>query len=90
MNIKIIKEERSTIGIKVRLILKESINAQSLHGYKANVEAKLEALKTGNHLKADLQYKLKIRNEFQDNEFLEVYHAKNSGSDTLIANVKRH
>lgn len=74
------------LGLKVRSLCKELLGAPDLHTYASNLKTELSKIKTGNHAKAELQYTVKIDNEFTNNERVEVWHnsSKKGKPDRLI------
>ncbi len=86
MKLQIIKEERSTLGVKVRALAKSLESCHDLRTFVSNFNKELEKIKTGNHVDASCQYTAKIMNEFTNNELVQIWHRSSvaSKSDTMV------
>lgn len=81
MKLQIIKEERSTIGTKVRALAKELSTIEHSGVFESNFKNRLIKLKTGNHTQADLLYRV-----WHDEQhgIVEIFHRCNTKSDVLV------
>lgn len=88
MQLNIIKEERSRLGLSVLAIIKEAIQYQnSMEGIRNYIITNLSKFKTGNNSRADMQYRLVTVNEWTNEERIDVWHM--GVKDKLIAQITR-
>lgn len=87
LKLQIIKDQRSTLFIKIKEMLKSYLNQPSLQAYKTAIERELESMKTGNDKRADVQYKVRIENEWTNNEVLQILHNKIYAEGLVVAQV---
>ena len=81
MKLQIIKEERSTLGIKVRALAKELSNIDDRHVFISNFSNELKKIKTGNHSCAELQYRVCIDPKGGN---VEIWHKHSTKPDVLV------
>lgn len=87
LKLQIIKDQRSTLFTKIKIKLEEYLNQPSLQSYKAQILKELATMKTGNDKRADVQYKVRIENEWTKNEVLQIVHNKIYAEGLIVAQV---
>lgn len=84
IKITIIKEENSTLGIKVRALAKELQDVSDVYVFVTNFNKELVSIRTGNDKKADVQYFACID---PSGGHAEIWHRRSTVQDTLVATI---
>jgi DNA adenine methylase len=84
LQVTIVKHQSNTLGIKVRIIVDSLLTNDSVTSFAGNFLTELKTLKTGNHLTARLQYKVKLKNEYLPNEVCEIWHTGSGLKDAVL------
>lgn len=87
LKITIVKEENTTLGIKVRALAKELKDVSDVYVFVTNFNQGLSSIRTGNDKRADVQYFACID---QKTGHAEVWHRKSLAPDTLVAKATIH
>jgi len=74
LEIQIIKQERSYLGIKVRALVQSLKECESLNTFESAFKADLKRFKKTNGVDPDVAYRTNIRNQYSAHETLEILH----------------
>jgi hypothetical protein len=87
-SIQYITKKSNSLYLKVRMQIEEAKGQVSLQAMKSAIETGLSKVKTGNAVRADIFYKVRIVNEWEPREALEVYYVPNGDkAEQIIARV---
>jgi hypothetical protein len=82
-----VRKESSAIGTKVRALAKELLVCESLSTFATNLNKYLTGIHTGNHTRAELQYCVKVVNEWTADEQVQIIHRRHLGDDVVVMTV---
>lgn len=68
----IVKNETTTLGLKVRASVKALLACETLGLFAENLKSELKKLRTGNHLHADTLYKVEFKDQYTNNEVVHI------------------
>lgn len=76
--------ERHSLGLKVSIAVNSLKHAASLRSFENALRNELVSIRTGNHTKADVQYRMRFENEWTKDEKLIIYHEHATKGQQII------